>query len=467
MINMKRIRIRKSILILGIVILVLAIGLINRKYFSHVIEKQDHMAPVYGEGSLEGWKFQFDMYENAVDKTNSVSTIEHEFHSSDEYKYITLQTSYTYTGQGSFEPGTLKIYIPKYKLGSGNSSDYELYSATTNVAAGRVEEGYEWNYTTETIDNNEYYVFTNNKKLAVEEGKENLEGMFQIAYAIQAKNVYIRYDSTTNQEKPSYKEFNAKLVNTIDDNSLISDTKTVSLDFPKAKYIIRKTANKIKSLDGLPSGDYIWVNYQISTSKTYATENLRGVLYHYSNNREKLLIKEVLPSDDCIILDDEMNMITSDTNEYYVKAKKMGYVMETPSWSFYIGYPTSEYEDETITNTAQFYGQYTDAFNNYYYYPESAKNYTHEIEYIAENSVEVKLSDFKFEYPPGNYGFIKRVRENQKIREDKSLSFQKIKESNDVYTYFLIPITTYTGTPLTVRIGDDREYIESINCKNW
>ena len=32
MINMKRIRIRKSILILGIVILVLAIGLINRKY---------------------------------------------------------------------------------------------------------------------------------------------------------------------------------------------------------------------------------------------------------------------------------------------------------------------------------------------------------------------------------------------------------------------------------------------------
>ena len=46
---LKRIRIRKSILILGIVILVIAIGLFNRKYFSHEIEKQDHMAPVYGE----------------------------------------------------------------------------------------------------------------------------------------------------------------------------------------------------------------------------------------------------------------------------------------------------------------------------------------------------------------------------------------------------------------------------------
>ena len=174
---LKRIRIRKSILILGIAILLVAIGFFNRKYFSHEIVKQDHMAPVYGEGSLDGWKFQFDMYtnnpgENAVDKTNSVSTIEHEFQSRNEYKYITLQTSYTYTGQSSFDPNTLKIYIPKYRIGSKNNLSNEIVTATTNVAAGPVEDGYEWNYTTETIDNNEYYVFTNNKTMAVEEGKE-------------------------------------------------------------------------------------------------------------------------------------------------------------------------------------------------------------------------------------------------------------------------------------------------------
>ena len=51
------------------------------------------MAPVYGEGSLEGWALQFDMYtnnpgQNVVDKTNSVSTIEHEFQRYDEYKYM-------------------------------------------------------------------------------------------------------------------------------------------------------------------------------------------------------------------------------------------------------------------------------------------------------------------------------------------------------------------------------------------
>ena len=297
----RKLKIRKRVLIIAIALLVIAIGFFNRKYFSHEIAKQDHMAPIYGEGSLEGWSIQFDMYtnnpgENAVDKTNSVSTIEHEFHSWNEYKYITLQTSYTYTGQGSFEPGTLKIYIPKYKIGRGNSSDYEIYSATTNVAAGPVEEGYEWNYTTQTIDNNEYYVFTNNKQLAVEDGKDNLQGMFQIAYAIEADKIYIRYDSTTKQEKPSYKEFNAKLVNTVDDNSLISDTKTVTMNFPKAEYTITKQARKITSLDGLPSNDYIWVNYQISASPTSETSNLRRVFYHNSYSREKLLIKEVLPS---------------------------------------------------------------------------------------------------------------------------------------------------------------------------
>ena len=248
------------------------------------------MDPVYGEGSLEGWKFQFDMYTNnpgetAVDKTNSVSTIEHEFQSRNEYKYITLQTSYTYTGQSSFEPGTLKIYIPKYKIGSGNSSDYELYSATTNIAAGPVEDGYEWNYTTETIDNNEYYVFTNNKQLAVEDGKDNLQGMFQIAYAFEAGDIYIRYDSTTKQEKSSYKEFNAKLVNTVDDNSLTSDTKKVTLNYPKSGYKITKKANKIKSMDGIPSDDYIWVNYEISSSPL--NSSLREVFSGWSSEASK------------------------------------------------------------------------------------------------------------------------------------------------------------------------------------
>ena len=473
----RKLKIRKSIIFIVIAILLVAIAFFNRKYFSHEITKQDHMAPVYGEGSLDGWALQFDMYTNnpgdpAVDKTNSVSTINHEFDSFYGYKYITLQTSYTYTGQNSYEPGAIKIYIPKYKIGNGNSSNYELYSVTTSVAAGPVEQGYEWNYTTETIDNNEYYVFTNNRQLAVEDGKENLEGMFQIAYAIEAKDVYIRYDSNTQQEIPLYKEFNAKFVNTLDDNSLVSDSKKVTLNYPKEKYKLTKTAKKITSLDGLPSNDYIWVNYRITATRTPENSDLRRVLSSYSA-REKLLIKETLPSADCIILDDEMNEIKSDTNEYYIRSLVTYSTKESISWSFYIGYPTSKYESETITNTAQFYGQYRDANYVNAYDRSKPNNYTHEIEYIAEDSVEVKLSDFKFEYPPGNYGLIKHVYSRDityfKTYEYHSMSFQRIKESNESYYYYIRPITNYTGTPLTVRIGDDREYIESADGtkKEW
>ena len=473
----RKLKIRKSIIFIVIAILLVAIGFFNRKYFSHEIAKQDHMAPVYGEGSLEGWAIQFDMYtnnpgENAVDKTNSVSSIDHEFQSKDEYKYITLQTSYTYTGQDSFEPNTIKIYIPKYIIGWGNNSKYELYQTTMNVAAGPVEEGYEWNYTTETIDNNEYYVFTNNKQLAVEEGKENLEGMFQIAYAIKGEEIYIRYDSTTQQEISLHKEFNARFVNTVDDNSIISDTKEVTLNYPKANYTITKKAEKIKSLDGLPSADYIWVHYTISSSKTNETENLRSVFKNTPSNEasEFLLIKETLPSENCVILDNEMNEILSETNDYYVEADLEN---KNPHWSFYIGYPLSEFEDETITNTAKFYGQYRDVEFDYYHYNFEDNLYTHEIEYIAEDSIEINLNDFEFSYPEGNYGIIKHVNKadtiGQKLNDSLVLSFKKIKESNDEYSFYVRPITTYTGIPLTVRIGDDREYIESSDGlqKEW
>ena len=226
-------------------------------------------------------------------------------------------------------------------------------------------------------------IFTNNKQLAVEDGKDNLQVMFQIAYAIKGEIVYIRYDSTTQQEKPCYKEFNAKFINTLDDNSITSDTKTVTLYYPRADYNLKKEAKKITSLDGLPSNDYIWVHYIVTASITEETQELIYVFRPDSGiSNTRLLLKETLPSDDCIILDSEMNELTSDTLDYYIQAeyKNTG----IPQWSFYIGYPLSEYEGETITNTAKFYGQYREADGQEGYYVSYKDGYSHEIEYIAE-----------------------------------------------------------------------------------
>ena len=150
-----------------------------------------------------------------------------------------------------------------------------------------------------------------------------------------------------------------------------------------------------------------------------------------------------------------MNEITSDSNEYYVKS---GTDSDYPKWSFYIGYPLSEFDGKTITNTAKFYGQYRDAENQGYYYDSSSNSYTHEVEYITEDTIEVNLNDFKFDYPPGNYGLIKHVYDSSytgyKQHNYESLSFQKIKDDNDRNYYYLRPITTYTGTPLTIESAD-------------
>ena len=62
----RKLKIRKSIIFIVIAILLVAIGFYNRKYFSHEIVKQDHMAPVYGEGSLDGWKVQFEDRKSVV-----------------------------------------------------------------------------------------------------------------------------------------------------------------------------------------------------------------------------------------------------------------------------------------------------------------------------------------------------------------------------------------------------------------
>ena len=180
-------------------------------------------------------------------------------------------------------------------------------------------------------------------------------------------------------------------------------------------------------MDGIPSNDYIWVNYQVTSSSL--NYNLRKVFSGWSSEASKvLLIKEELPSENCIILDNNMNEITSDSNEYYVKSNTDG---ELPEWSFYIGYPLSEFDGETITNTAKFYGQYRDADYDDYYHDSYSNSYTHEIEYIAEDTIEVNLNDFKFDYPPGNYGLIKHVYSSTytgyKQYYSELLSFQKIK----------------------------------------
>ena len=453
---------KNTILVLTVFILCLlmagfGISKIFKNNNVNVIKNADKKEAVQGSGSLSGWSLFFDMYtnnegESVVDRTNSIDTLDYEFPTTDGTKLITHQVSYTYIGSQSYPAHSLQIVVPVFK--TGTDSDSELYTVQRVVNSG------EWSYTEQTIEGKPYLVFTNNNDIAVAEAGEHLQGSFQIAYLVEGKDVYVRYNESTNSEEPLNKTFDAKFINTSDNETINSDNKTVKLNIGKSDYNLTKTASKLSSLDGIPSGDYTWVKYTVTARRP---DGLRTTILDPAGN----LIREDLPSSNCKILDKDLNEISiSEDNHYWIN----GYTsydttnQETITWELYIGYPVDEFDGEEITNTAYFYGQYTDAQDAY-----DKDSQTHEIEYIKDASVTINEQDFKFEYSGRLYAIQKNQDSKWQNWTSSYLSTNHIANNYDTATFYISPYALYTGTAMTVRVGDDRQYIMDTlgQLKQW
>ena len=447
---------KNTILVLTVFILcLLMVGFGISKIFKNnnvnVIKNADKKEAVQGSGSLSGWSLFFDMYtnnegESVVDRTNSIDTLDYEFPTTDGTKLVTHQVSYTYIGSQSYPAHSLQIVVPVFK--TGTDSDSELYTVQRVVNSG------EWSYTEQTIEGKPYLVFTNNNDIAVAEAGEHLQGSFQIAYLVEGKDVYVRYNESTNSEEPLNKTFDAKFINTSDNETINSDNKTVKLNIGKSDYNLTKTASKLSSLDGIPSGDYTWVKYTVTARRP---DGLRTTILDPAGN----LIREDLPSSNCKILDKDLNEVSiSDDNHYWIDGYTSYDTNEqaTIKWELYIGYPVDEFDGEEITNTAYFYGQYTDAQSAY-----DKDSQTHKVEYIKDASVTINENDFKFEYSGRLYGIQKNQDSKWQNWTSKFLSTDKIADTYDSVTYYLSPVARYTGTALTVRVGDDRQYLVDTN----
>ena len=305
---------KNTILVLTVFILCLlmagfGISKIFKNNNVNVIKNADKKEAVQGSGSLSGWSLFFDMYtnnegESVVDRTNSIDTLDYEFPTTDGTKLITHQVSYTYIGSQSYPAHSLQIVVPVFK--TGTDSDSELYTVQRVVNSG------EWSYTEQTIEGKPYLVFTNNNDIAVAEAGEHLQGSFQIAYLVEGKDVYVRYNESTNSEEPLNKTFDAKFINTSDNETINSDNKTVKLNIGKSDYNLTKTASKLSSLDGIPSGDYTWVKYTVTARRP---DGLRTTNLDPAGN----LIREDLPSSNCKILDKDLNEVSiSEDNHYWI-----------------------------------------------------------------------------------------------------------------------------------------------------
>ena len=474
-----RIDIKNNVKIYLISIIIVAITIIGTIFnFEHTyqVTKQDYTEPVYGSGSLDGWSLQFDMYtniegENQVDKTNSIESIDYEYTGGNQYKYITFQVSYNYTGLTEIEANNIEIIIPKYKI--GKTLEDELYQPMVNIAAGDTSLDFEWTYQEEDIDGKPYFVFTNNNDLSNEDGQNRVNGMFQISYAISGDDVYIRYDNVNHREIINNKIFNATLKLKDDDNFIKSNDKSVSLFLPKTIYNIEEQASKLQSLDGLPTGDYIWVKYNanaLQRDKLRCVSYSRNYSYNgYSIDYNNYLRKELL-SDNCIIFDSGLNKLEKDENGYYwVPAQYNGEFSSYKSnirWVYYVGYPRQEFNNLEITENSDAFLTYADLKKEDDYSGPPAYLTTHELEQGNSSSITVNLSDFDVEFPDDPYKISKLSSDLwsvSSLHSSDKMSADLISDSSDDIKNYIVPALYYTGTPLNVKIGDDRGYIESLD----
>lgn len=441
------------------------------------------------EPSTDNWELGLVFYDSSVDNGKTPLT-EINWDASDgghgqgTPRIITTQINYKNSNaKTTYNPGELKISIPNliYKcttaIDDNNSGRVRIGAGTANwkgtilvSANDATHSNYEWNLepyqtgsTTYTSPNSyfENFVFTNKNMI---EEKSNFEGSIQISYTItpmwetqqyehNQDNVYIeKYeDSCVHEYKTQQKATLNYLDTNIESNEIKLDyTRTYIHKWRKDTFKITKTASKITSYDGLPKNadDYIWVKYKLEYNNGYSYfPNIRL----YSKNGHNIEIKDELP-EGCVVYDATGQKVEPEFDNTYIfkETKTNGNRWEKYVYSFniYVGYPKSIYNDEndnlTITNTAEYWGIYANE---------------EEFEKVSESSVTINLAEYRFTYPPGLYDIDKTILSPRELRYQDIINNKTYNKQK----WYLSPIAYYSGSPMTVKVGDDFIYATDNN----
>ena len=236
-------------------------------------------------------------------------------------------------------------------------------------------------------------------------------------------------------------------VTTIPENLIYSNeitmnyTRTYVHPWQEQAYTIRKTANKLSSMDGLPEGEYFWVKYTFNVNG-YASTSYPRI------GAQNQQIKDTFP-EGCIVLDESLNIIEGENNTYTINQTYWSsYYYEK---SLYVGYPKSIYNDENnnynITNHVDLYVKY---------------NNKTEFEFESEAEVSLNLADFEFKYSGDLYGITKYFTNVDGRTEDYNkiysiaLTGQDTKIGNGGTALAEItPSVIYTGKEMDLYFGDD------------
>ena len=444
-----------------------------------------------GEILTDNWKFDIVFYDSSVDNGKTPLT-EINWDASDgtygagSARTIIVQINYDNSNiSQTFNEGELQISIPNLAYGKkiGSGSDYEFIGfavaqTDTVITLGANDDthiNYNWTLSSATNPSTDQETFTFTNTGIINENT-NFEGSIQIAYNIipgaesadgigwgerkieAAQNECIHSYATSIQANLTTTKENVNLK--VSSNILeFSYTRTYYHPWTKDSYGISKTASKINSFDGMPNNasDYYWVKYTFTTS---------GYLYtSYPLLRAtKLKVKDELPNG-CIALDENLNELSIINNIVEVEPTRRQYANQQKAY-LYIGYPKSTYKEElgnlNITNVGDLYGLY----------PNSE-----EYEYLTKDDVSINLAEFDFKYSGELYGITKTYMNSglhySKLMLDEDFIHccyggvaDECYVHNHASTGFIwnyTALATYTGTPLTVKVGDDLLFITDSN----
>lgn len=278
-----------------------------------------------------------------------------------------------------------------------------------------------------------------------------------IRYSYMANKTYVLYDSyiklaMSSGDNRRYKGFSVKImpvyypIITLSNKISIEYNRKYTHPWEKAQYTISKTASKISTMDLFPSNseNYIWVKYSFKKTGDEYSSGFFYTRYPKIFAYPNYFVDEF--PDGCIVYDSSMNKLEPIYGNTY-KEK-----MTDNSQSIYVGYPRSIYNEENgnlnISNTVQLVGTY---------YTEDEESL------LAEGKCSLNLADFEFAYSGNLYGLTKFFYKPY----NSIMQYQKIVGDNNAGTntseWHLSTKSIYTGTPMTVKIGDDLLYATDVN----
>lgn len=425
------------------------------------------------EPSTDNWELGLVFYDSTVDNGKTPLT-SIDWDASDgsyfngDTRTITVQINYKNTNAiTTYQPGDLKISIPNIMYNQDEIGRNSTSYLEWNVLVGANDSshsGYDWNFKgineyreyDNLTKNVKEIVFTNANTI---NEKANFEGSIQIVYTLTPHTEYERVftggSSYRTYQPEKYEDtcihnLNLDLqasLNDITKSEKVSFnyTRTYTHPWEKLKYEITKTASKISSYDGLGenASDFTWIKYTFKTSNAI-------VEYPYYKVESNYQIKDSLPQGTIVYNTAGKQIPLDKDNTCLIELTDYS---NAQTVSIYVGYPKSIYNEKNnnmnITNTVELLGTYV---------TETEQSF------LATDSISINLAEFEFTYS----GELYKVEKWFDDFHEEELRYQDIingiknngynyKTYNHAmfYTYYK---AIYTGTPMTLRLGDDLLY---------